>query len=36
MTEDSFVEPTPLPDGTAVIYSKIENHSTLYQIPLRR
>jgi Tol biopolymer transport system component len=34
MTEYFFVEPTPLPDGAGIVYSKVENHSNLYQLTL--
>jgi hypothetical protein len=34
MTEYFFVEPAVMPDGDTIVYSKIENHSNLYQMRL--
>jgi hypothetical protein len=34
LSVDFFVNPSPLPDPLAIIYSRVENHSNLYRLSL--
>jgi hypothetical protein len=34
LVADFFVDPTPLPEPFSIIYSHVEGHSNLFQIPL--